>query len=289
MIKLDLSRAVPRGLGSYLLAVIPGVFFESSIAIGNPHFAASVISRAREIYAFGPYALLFLFLASSLLIGEGFFLMAWITYLLIAFAFVLWRYAIRTTFGSQWLYRRFGTLQGIPPKQTIFIRSLSRLIFWAREREFSIEARPVLKCLHIATKQLLKKRYGIERTWDGHSDGSEWEVWYSAVGEPPKWFSERRMAARTMLGCGLAGFTALYASPLLRERYFIALCSLFAFAGLFATFDLALWSFNPVRRTMLNLRSVLLELSATTTMTEKQKTDSESGGPGATIQANDDE
>lgn len=167
-----------------------------------------------------------------------------------------------------------GPLFFASPKQTIFTRSLSQAVFRARERELPIKTPPILKCLHIATKQLLKKRYGIERTWDGHSDGSEWVVWYSAVGEPPKWFPERRMAARTMLGCGLAGFTALYASPLLRERYFIALCSLFAFAGLFVTFDLARWSFDPIRRTMLNLRSVLLELSATTTLTEKQKTDS---------------
>jgi hypothetical protein len=275
MIKLDLSKTVPPRLGSYFLALIPGVFFESSLAIGNPHFAAAVIARAREIYAFGPYALLFLFLASGLFIGEGFFLRAWIAYLLIASAFVLWRYAIRITFGSQWLYRRLATLQGIPPQQTIFIRSLSKLIFWARQREFSIKARPVVTCLHIATEQLLKKRYGIEMASNMHSDGSEWGVWFSSVGEPPKWFSEGRMAARTMLGCGLAGFAALYASPLLRDRYFIVLCSLFAFAGLFVTFDLALWSFNPVRRTLLNLRSVLLELSATNAMTEKENTDSD--------------
>ena len=188
MIKLDLSKTVPPRLGSYFLALIPGVLFESSLAIGNPHFAAAVIARARE---------------------------------------------------------------------------------------FSIKARPVVTCLHIATEQLLKKRYGIEMASNMHSDGSEWGVWFSSVGEPPKWFSEGRMAARTMLGCGLAGFAALYASPLLRDRYFIVLCSLFAFAGLFVTFDLALWSFNPVRRTLLNLRSVLLELSATNAMTEKENTDSD--------------
>jgi len=285
MIKLDLTRVFPPRLGGYFLALIPGMFFESSIAIGNPHFAESVISRAREIYTFGPYALLFLFLASSLFIGEGFFLIAWIAYLLINFTFVLWRFVIRITFGSQWLYRYFGKLQGMPPKQTVFIRSLSKLIFRARQRQFSIKARPVLICLHIATKQLLKKRYGIEMPWQFSEQGGDWGVWYSALNEPPTWLAEPRMASRTLLALGLSGFTALYALPVLRAWYFIVLCSLFAFAGLFATFDLALWSQNAVSRSMANLRSILIQLSATT---EPQRTESE-GEASAAIQASEDD
>ncbi len=160
MIKVDLSKAISPRVATYALGLIPGVFFESSIAIGNPHFAAFVMSRLREIYSFGPYALLVLFVASSLFIGLGFFLTAWIAQRLVFFGFALWRYTIRATFGSQWLYRRFATLQGMPPKQTVLIRVLSKLIFWARERQFSTEARPVLKCLHTATERLLKERYG---------------------------------------------------------------------------------------------------------------------------------
>ncbi len=173
MIKVDFSKAVSPRFGAYLLGLIPGVFFESSIAIGNPHFALSVMSRLHGIYSFGPYALLLLFLASSFFIGSAFFVAAWVVERLIFFGFGLWRYIIRNTFGSQWLYRRFAKLQGIPPKQTILIRSLSRLIFWARGREMSVEARPVLKCLHAATKRLLKRRYGIERTWQPELDGSD--------------------------------------------------------------------------------------------------------------------
>src|SRR6202030_3252468 len=98
MIKIDLSKVIPPRLGAYLLGIVPGMFFESSIAIGNPHFAASVLSRVRDIYPFGPYALLAAFLASCLLIGQGFIIMAWFADLLIASVFALWRYAIRITF-----------------------------------------------------------------------------------------------------------------------------------------------------------------------------------------------
>lgn len=275
MIRVDLSRALSPRVGTYLLAVIPGVFFESSIAIGNPTVALSVLSRLHEIYPFGHYALLVLFLVSSLFIGSGFFLSAWLAQQLMSFGFSMWRYAIRATFGSQWLYLRFGKLQGFPPKQTIPIRLLSRLIFWARGREFATEARPVLKCLRTATKRLLRERYGMEETWD--LDANEWWVWYSVLGKPLKWFQEAILGSRTFLGCGLAGFTALYAAPALRERYFIALCSVFALSGLLVSFDLAFWNFSPLRRSLIRLKSVVLELSEITTFTKKQRAEAESG------------
>jgi hypothetical protein len=275
MIKVDISRVVSPRFGLYLLGVIPGVFFESSAAIGNPHSIASLMGRLHEIYPFGPYALLLLFLASSLFIGSGFFVAAWILQLLISLGFRLWHYGIRITFASQRLYRCFAKLQGIPPRRNIFIRSLSKLISWARGRELFTEARPVLRCLHTATTQLLQERYGIEINGDRRLDSGDWNVWHSVIGKPLKALQEGTMAARTFLGCGLAGFTALYVAPALRERYFIALCSMFAVSGLLPSFSLAFWSFNSVRRSLLRLKSVLLALAEVTTATERRNAGSE--------------
>jgi hypothetical protein len=281
VIRIDISRAIPPRLGTYLLGIIPGVFFEGSVAIGNPRFAVSVLSRVRDIYPFGPYTLLVLFLTSGLIIGQGFFLAAWIADLVITSAFALWRYVIRNTFGSPWLYRWFGKLQGIPPKRNSFIRWLGRVVFWARGREFSSAARPVLKCLYVAVQRLLRVRYGIERRFGGQWDDGEWGVWYSVLGKPLTDFKEASLSSRTYLGCGLAGFAALYASPTLRVRYFVALCIIFTFAGCFSSVDLARWKFNPVRRSMARLRSVLLELSEASTMTGKPNGDSENGSSGS--------
>jgi hypothetical protein len=274
MIKVDLSKAIPPRLVTYLLGIVSGVFFESSIAIGNPLFAASVVSRVREIYPFGPYALLALFIASGLLIGQGFFLAAWIVDIVIAFVFVLWRYAIRVTLGSEWLYRSFVKLQGNPPKQNSFVRLLNRLILWARRRGFSIKARPVLKCLHLAVRRLLKVRYGIDGNHGLQLDDSEWGVWYSVLGKPMKRFQEAAMASRTFLACGLAGLTALYASPALRGRYFIALSLIFTFAGCFGSVELLRWRIDPAKSGTARLQSVLLELREATDVTEKQDSDS---------------
>ena len=271
MIKVDLSRVVSPRFGLYLLGVIPGVFFESCAAIGNPCSVVSVIGRVHEVYPFGSYALFLMFLASSLFIGSGFLLVAWIVQLLISLGLRLWHFGIRITFASQWMYRWFGKLQGTPPKRSAFVRSLSKLIFWARGRELLTEARPVLRCLHTATTQLLRRRYGIELAPD---DGA-WGIWPSVVGKPLKPLQEGTMGARTLLGCGLAGFTALYIAPALRERYFVALCSVFAVSGLLSSFSLAFWNFNPVRGSLLRLRSVLSELEEGTTATERRNAGAE--------------
>ena len=119
MIKIDVSRAIPPRLGTYLLGIIPGMFFEVSVAIGDPHLAASVVSRVREIYPFGPYALIVLFLASCLLAGRV-FRRCWISDLLIA-------PHLRcgdTQYGGRlglMAFRRFAKLRGIPPEQNTFI------------------------------------------------------------------------------------------------------------------------------------------------------------------------
>jgi hypothetical protein len=284
MLKIDISKAISPRFGTYLLGIIPGLFFESSIALGQPHLLSWLISRVREIYPFGPYTLLAISLASALFIGQGFFLLAWIVDLLIVAAVVLWRYAIKITLGSGWLYHRFGKLQGTPPKQNVFIRALGRAVFWGRQRTFSFEARPILNCLYIATKQLLKTQYGIDRPFGHYShDASELQIWSSVLGKPLKDFGEASMVARTFLGSGLAGLTALYALPSLRVWYFLALSLVFTFAGLFTSVNLAWWRFSPVQSSLARLRSVLLELSEQKNTTEKTAKAGEE--PSATLSA----
>lgn len=154
-------------------------------------------------------------------------------------------------------------------------------MFWGRRHSFSFEARPILKCLYIATKQLLKTQYGIDRTFN--RDESEWGVWYMVLGKPLKDFGEASMAAKTFLGTGLAGLTALYALQSLRVRYFLALSLVFMFAGLFMSVNLALWRFSPAKSSLTRLKSVLLVLSELKAMTEKEAKPEDA--PTATINA----
>jgi hypothetical protein len=281
MLKIDISKAISPRFGTYLLGIIPGLYFESSLALGQPTFATCVISRVRDIYPFGPFALLGIFLTSALFIGQGFFLLAWIVELLIVSAFALWRYAVKITLGSGWFYRWFAKIQGTPPKHNVLIRALGKAMFWGRRHDFSFEARPILKCLYIATQQLLKKQYGIDRTF--RRDEGEWMVWYAVLGKPLKDFGEASMLAKTFLGSGLAGFTALYALPSLRVRYFLALSLVFTFVGLFTSVNLTLWRFSPAKSSLARLRSVLLALSELKAVTKEEGNSDEK--PTATISA----
>lgn len=270
MIKIDVSKAIPQRLWTYLLGLIPGLLFELSIAIANPQLAHSMIDRARQIYPFRPYSLLALFMASCLVVGQVFFLSSWFVDMLIGFSYGLKRQLVRITFGSWWLYRLFAKIQRFPPRRSIFVRSLSWIIFRARLDRPSLQARPVLRCWRLAAEQLLKRGYGIDRSKHHWPEG-ESEVWYMVLGKPSATFQEALMTTRTFIGCGLAGFSALYVSPALRDRYFIPLCVVFTFVGCYQSFDLAKWRQHPVRNSIAHLRSVLSELSETQTAAKKEE------------------
>jgi hypothetical protein len=271
MIKVDLSNAIPKRLGTYLLGIIPGLLFGLSIAFGDPHLAQLAMDRARQIYPFQPYALLILFLASCLAVGQTFFLLSWFADLLIGLLYGIKRYLIPATFGSDWLYRAFGKLQGIPPKRNVLIRSLSRMVMWGRRKRFAFEIRPVLKCQRMAAKQLLIRRYGINPTSSGPGDwvDLEWQAWLTVLGKQPPAFREALLAMRTFLGCGLAAFAALYILPVLRNRYFIALSLVFAASGCYQSMEFARLRFQPVRSSIARLASILFELAETNARTNE--------------------
>jgi hypothetical protein len=76
MIKIDASNVLPKRLGTYLLGIIPGLVFELSVAFGGPLLAHQMIDRVKQVYPFQRYALLLLFAASCLVVGQTFFLLA---------------------------------------------------------------------------------------------------------------------------------------------------------------------------------------------------------------------
>ncbi len=145
MIKIDASNVIPKRLGTYLLGIIPGLVFELTVTYANPPLAHQMIERARQVYPFQGYALLAVFLASCLLVGQTFFLLAWFADWLIDFLYRAQRYLLlHLTLGSDCLYKAVGRLQGMPPKRNV--RHLWRIIMWARMKKTPFEIRPVVRC-----------------------------------------------------------------------------------------------------------------------------------------------
>jgi len=261
MISFDLSKAPSLRFFVYLLALFPGLFFLLSVAVGNPQLAKTTIQQIAAVYSFPPYGLLLILVGSGFVIGQGIVLLSWLIEMILANAYRAPGAAFRKLFGAQWLYRWFGKHQGIPPNPSFVIRTLGKLIFLARAGELDpLDARAVRWCLAAAAEKLLERRYGIDPHRANGPNGGEWQVWYSVLGKPIKSLSESQNAGRTTLACGVSGYLSLSIAPQLIERYYISLCSMFVFAGLWTAGQHFFLARNPIRLDVLRLRSVLLEL-----------------------------
>lgn len=289
MIKIDASNVIPKRLGTYLLGIIPGLVFELSIAFANPLPAHEVIDRVRQVYPFQGYALLSIFVVSSLIVGQTFYVLAWFADWLIDFLYRTQRYLIlHMTLGSDWLYKAVGRLQGMPPKRNV--RHLWRIIMWARKKKIPFEIRPVLKCQRMAATELLKRKYGVTPSkgqWE--SVDQEWQAWLAVLGKAPVGFRETFLTTRVFLGCGLAELAAMYIVLGLRNRYFFVMTGVLLAAGCFQSLSLARRRGEPIRSSLTRLLLVMEELGETSTASSKKEKLATSG-PGVTISdANEDD
>lgn len=277
MIRVDVSRVVPKRLGTYLLGLIPGALFELTAAYGDPQMASHAIERVRGVYPFPSYGLVILFAASCLVVGQTFFLAAWFLDWSIDLLYRAQRYLIfHATLGSDWLYRFLGRLQGIPPKR--YFRHIWPPIMWARGKKIPFEVRPVLKCQRMAATQILKRKFGVTPSkgqWEWVDQ--EWQAWLAVLGMTPSGVKEMFLTMRTFLACGLAELAVLYTSPALRNRYFTAMVGVLLAAGCFQSISFARRRGEPVRANIIRLLTLMEELSTT----RKEKKGAESPVNGA--------
>jgi hypothetical protein len=277
MIKIDVSSVLPKRLGTYLLGLIPGMVFELTASFGNPLLAHRMIERVKLAYPFHSYTLLLLFLASCLVIGQTFFLLAWAIDWLIDSLYGAVRLLIfRLTLGSDWLYRAVGRLQGMPPKRNV--RLLWRIITWARQERFPFKMRATLKCQRMAATQLLKLKYRVTPSkgqWEWVEE--EWQAWLAVLGKAPAGFRESFLTMRTFLGCGLAEYAALYLVPELRNRYFAAMSDVLLIAGCFQSLSMAKRRREPTWFSLTRLLLVMEELADFASKSPENKEKRETG------------
>jgi hypothetical protein len=156
---------------------------------------------------------------------------------------------------------------------------------WGRKKRFPFEIRPILKCQRLTAKELLARRYGI-RPSEGPSEwvDLEWQVWLSVLWKPLPVSRQAVLTVRTLLGCGLAAFSALYISPVLRNRYFIVFAVTFVASGCFQLVEVSRWRYEPMRNSLSRLASMLTELAEVNAATRKDHDGSE-GGASLTLSA----
>ena len=288
MIKIDASNVIPKRLGTYLLGIIPGLVFELSIAYADPSFAHQMIERATQVYPLQGYALLVLFLASCLIVGQTFFLLAWFFDWLTDFLYRAQRYLLlHLTLGSDWFYKAVGRLQGMPPKRNV--RHLWRIIMWARMKKTPFEIRPVLKCQRMAATRLLKRKYGVAPSkgqWEWVDQ--EWQAWLAVLGKAPIGFREAFLTMRTFLSVGFAQLVAMYVEPALRNWYFGTMTGTLLLAGCFQSLSLAKRRGDPMRFSLTRLLMLMEELAETSSGAAEGKEDAKTS-PGISISADSDD
>src|ERR1700734_1964217 len=256
MIHIDLSKvSAPRFL-VYLLSLFPGLFFFLSVGAGNPQLAKATIDRIYEVHHFPAYSFWFLLVGSGFVVGQAFVLLAWLVEMILTGAYCTPQTLFRMVFGARWLSRWFVRVRGVPPRRTWAVRVLGWCIYRAtRPASDPQHARRARSCLGAAAEKLLERRNGID-----NGRGDQWGIWYQVLGRPVKPLVENRNAGRVTVATGLAGFVALGLAPGLIERYYVGMCSVLVFSGLWT----AGWFFfawrNPVGREMLQLRGILQEL-----------------------------
>lgn len=261
MIKIDASNVIPKRFGTYLLGIIPGFFFEITLAFGDPALGLQLINRVRQIYPFHGYALLTVFLVSCLFVGQTFYFLAWFLDWTVDLGYRALRYLIfDLTLGSNWLYKAIGRWQGVPPKPSA--RRLWRPIMWARRKKVPFEVRPVLICQRTAALQLLRSKYGVSpRKGPASSVDEEWQAWLAVLGNPPPGLRESFFLMRVSLACGLAELTTLYLCADLRNRYFVTMCGTLLLAGIIQTISFARRRNEPIPQSLTRLASIMQELA----------------------------
>lgn len=265
MIHIDLSK--PGSLRSliYLLGLFPGLFFLSSVAVGNALLAQTAVAHLKTVYPFPPYGLALILMGLALLIGQATILLSWMIDMLLRVLYRILRFLmsklVQKVVAWKGFVNWFAKFQGNPPKHPLIARLVGKLMAFPIAK--SIPDQQTLAtwdCLVAATEKLLERRYGIDRLRASGANNGTWDVWCSVLGKPVRPFVESVNLGRIFLACGLAGFLAIAFAPRLKDWWFVILTSIFAFSGLWASFVTFFRTTNPVWRNAIRLQSVLLEL-----------------------------
>jgi hypothetical protein len=288
MIKIDTSGFIPRRSGTYFLGIIPGIVFEALVALGDPAFAHNLINRVTQVYPFHGYALLLIFLASCLIVGQTFYYAAWFVDWAVGSMYRFIRYFVFSlTLGSNWLYKAIGRWQGMPPKP--FFRHVWRPVRWAREKKIPFNLRPIMTCQRRAALPLLTRKYGVNvPKYPSVQADDEWQTWMLVLGKMPQGLREFFLMTRVTMACGLAELGASDICPTLHNRYFAVVCGVFLLMGFTQTVSSVRRRFEPTRANIMTLAIVMEELKDISLPPQAKKTRAE-GGPTLTLSPSEEE
>ena len=253
MLNLDLSKTIPRGALSYLTALVPGLFFELSILIGNPELFGRQVESVQRHIPLRPSMQVAIALFFAFIVGSAFMvlvsfvqhLLCYIHSLRLILAEELARWPLIPLLSWMHRYQFFATR---PRFHNLYVRTVNRVhSFWTDQEAY--------RAWNRFARRLLLDRYGIDLS----NVRDEWQHLFWALGTPTdvEWRGPLMMIALEATGwCGVVG-TRL--APTLRSPYYYALCALFILAGLHNDYYVAGRRTDPIAITTGRIRAVLRE------------------------------
>jgi hypothetical protein len=250
-------KTIPSSALSYLLTFMPGLFFLSAIAIGNPYLTSDLTARLLATIPFDHYAAIFvaLFLFLAFVTGATFItLVALIQYLPVRYVWRLW-FRSKPFLCKRALLPILKHLMATPkPKPQWLInlhgRAMDTVFPPLREQQ------PAYRWWKALTKQLLRKRCGMK---DSDLPPTSMYPLTQVLTEP----SPREQRGNVMMvalhATGWSALAAAYFAPELRATW-LYLFALFLIAnGLYHDMTLIKLLIDPSIGDMLRLRAVLRE------------------------------
>jgi hypothetical protein len=263
-----LSNVIPPKTYTYLTAIIPGLFFEVSILLGNPEYVCQLVQKSRAAVALDRYMLLAAALFLAFVIGNGFMLLV----------SLIQRLLILVHRVRAFLWRQFCKWPLVPFTNWIRQKPFWKKRLWVHEFgnyvvEQAAPGRPPIpealrKCWARFARPILETVYRIKPE---ELDQDEWDVLYGTLGTraPTDYRGSVFMIASE--ATGWCGFAAAFFAPSLRSRYYLGFAVVLVFAGILHDWYVARWQGDWTAWGVLEIRAIMRESRKTSRLLQHNK------------------
>lgn len=267
MLSLDVSKVFPTRAYTYLAALIPGLFFESSILLANPELISKLAAKSQQGFALGHYTTLGIALFLAFVIGNAFMLLVGLIQHLLGY-FHRFCTFLREEFCRWPLFPLMNWLLKKPfwNRRQRVAKFHRYVVEQAFAPSFSEELGNAYKCWRRLARKLLKTRYGIELD----EVGDEWQCLYWSVGTPTAEDIRGSILMMASHATGWCGLAATRFAPALNNRYYLAFSLFMIGVGLQHDYYVARRRNDPLGVAYVNTRALLREYRKRPTRSDEQ-------------------
>lgn len=262
--RLDLSRLLLSNALIYVLTLLPGLFFLTAIAIGNPALASSLTTRLQTALPFGHYPTLFVVLFLAFLIGATFItFVGAILDLPLTYACRIW-FHLKPALCKHVLVPRLQRLPGVPsptpnsppakPKPKWLLDLYRKAVETADPPDPTEE--PAFLWWEAMAKQLLERRSGVPKD---KLPAASLQPLREVLIEPTRQEVHGDSMFVALHATGWSALAASYFAPQLRTTAFYLFAFFLIANGLHHALNIARDLEDPKIGDTLRLRAVLRE------------------------------